>query len=100
MVFTEKKNNLIVVGLMMNANVFVLIMDYFFLIMEVIKKYYWLPSSQRDQIASQMFNIQPLFWYIARNKLMFWWYILKQLFTLVSVKVVDIYLHFPHINIA
>ena len=29
---------------MMNANVFVLIIDYFFLIMEVIKKYYWQTS--------------------------------------------------------
>ena len=68
--------------------------------LEVISKCYSLPNSQRDQIASQMFNIQPLFWYIARSKLIFRWYMLKQLFTPVSVKVVDIYLHFPHINIA
>lgn len=62
---------------------------------EIIGKYYSLARSRRDKTLRQEFNFRLIFRYIVRNKLIFLvteWYIIKLLFILVSVKVVDIYL--------
>ena len=63
---------------------------------EVNSKYYSPPRSRSDKIARQEFNFLTIFWYVETNKLSFLicvWYTLKKLFTSVSMKVVDIYLH-------
>ena len=50
--------------------------------LEVKSEYFSIPSSRWGEIARQEFNFSVSVWYI-----------LKQLFTSVSVKMVDLYLH-------
>ena len=49
------------------------------------------PPPPNKKIARQQIYFRPFFGLVSLVSI---WYILKQLFTSVSVKVVDIYLHF------